>query len=92
MRLKLSSRLILTIVIIQIVVLAVLIWNNQRIYKQSHVERQELTYSAELAYLVETISIGMIYADRAMLSENLQDLQARSDFGYAVSLIARGEF
>lgn len=84
MKLKLSSRLILTMVVIQIIVLAILTWNNHRVFKQTHIERQELSYISEQKHLAETIYIGLVYADRAMLSEQLDFLKVRSDFHYAV--------
>jgi len=84
MNLKLSSRLVITMVVIQAIVLTILVWNNQRIFKQTHVERQGQSYIVEQDHLVETVSIGLMYADRAMLAENLLHLKARTDFGYAV--------
>ena len=84
MKLKLSSRLLITMVVIQAIVLTILVWNNQRIFKQSHVEQQEQSYIIEQNHLIETVSIGLIYADRAMLAENLLHLKARSDFGYVI--------
>ena len=84
MKLKLSTRLIITMVIIQAIVLIILFWNNLRTFEQTHTERQELTYITEQGYLVQTLSLGLIYADRAMLNESLLHLKARSDFDYAV--------
>ena len=71
-------------VVIQTIVLTILIWNNQRIFKQTHTEQQELSYIAEQRYLLETVSLGLLYSDRAMLSEILLYLKSRPDFGYAV--------
>ena len=84
MKLKLSTRLVITIVVIQAVVLSVLFWNNQQTFKHSHIEQQELSYLAEQEHLQKTLSLGLIYADRAMLSESILHLKARSDFDYAV--------
>lgn len=71
-------------VVIQTIGLIILFWNNLLTFKQTHTERQELSYIAEQDHLSETMSIGLIYADRAMLEENLIHLKARPDFGYAV--------
>ena len=71
MKLKLSTRLVITIVVIQAVVLSVLFWNNQQTFKHSHIEQQELSYLAEQEHLQKTLSLGLIYADRAMLSESI---------------------
>lgn len=84
MKLKLSSRLVITMVVIQIIVLTTLIWNNQRVFKKTHAEQQELAYTTEQKHLIETVSLGLLYSDRAMLSEILLHLQERPDFSYAV--------
>ncbi len=84
MRLQLSTRLLLTIVFIQLGMATVLVWNNSRIIQQNHVAQLEQYYLSEEAQLEHTIAIGLLYQDRAMLAESIDHLRSRSDVDYVV--------
>jgi len=84
LKMQLSSRLVITMVIIQAIMLATLVWNSGRIIKDTHIEQLERTNATELEHMLETVSIGLIYADRAMLAESLSHMESRDDFSYAI--------
>ncbi len=81
---KLSSRLVITTILIHAIMLAILVWNGGRIIKENQAEQLERTYADGLEYLTETVSIGLVYADRAMLRENISQMESREDFSYAI--------
>ncbi len=76
--------MVVTTVVIQISMLAILVWNSGRIIKESHIEQLERTYAEGLEYLSKTVSIGLLFADRAMLAESLSHMESREDFSYAI--------
>jgi diguanylate cyclase (GGDEF)-like protein/PAS domain S-box-containing protein len=83
-RLTLSSRLLLTSIALQTLMLALLVWNNGRIIKGSNLGQLERFYIDEQAHLTNSISTGLLYHDRATLAEGLSHLKSRNDFSYAI--------
>jgi diguanylate cyclase (GGDEF)-like protein/PAS domain S-box-containing protein len=76
--------LILVIVIIQLIMMTLLIWNNSRIIQSSQLAQTEQFYLNEFNHLAKSLNIGLLYYDRAILAETLQDLESRADFEFAV--------
>ena len=71
MKLRLSTRLIFGVVLIEIVMLSILVWNSVRLISSSHAERMEYQVSQDAGLLANTLAPGLAAADRAVLIDVL---------------------
>ena len=75
MRLRLSTRLILGVVLIEVVMLSVLVWNSVRLISDSHAELLENSTQSETRIIANTIAPGLVANDIALVNDSLLLLQ-----------------
>lgn len=83
MRITFSTRLILSVVIIQILILGLLIWNSVRLINESHTEILKSTSREQSVLLASAISPGLIAYDHAMMEDILLLLEEQHNLLYA---------
>lgn len=83
MRLRLSTRLILSVTLIQIAMCALLVWNSVRLIDASHGKLLEHSAQAETRLLAATLAPALIADDRALLQDSLALLDSHPEFAYA---------
>lgn len=71
MQVRLSTRLILGVVLIEIVMLSILVWNSVRLISSSHAERMEYQVRQDSQLLANTLAPGLAASDRAVLLDVL---------------------
>ncbi|EIJ43581.1 PAS domain S-box/diguanylate cyclase (GGDEF) domain-containing protein [Beggiatoa alba B18LD] len=86
MYLKLSTRLILGVVIIEIVMLSLLVWNSVRLINSSHSALLEQSIHRETDLLAYALATGLAYQDRETLQDVLQLVKSSSNLVYVVVL------
>jgi len=69
MRIKLSTRLILLIVALQILMLFLLVWNSSRLTTDNHVEMYESMLKSENHLLSKALVPGLVYNDTVVLQD-----------------------
>jgi diguanylate cyclase (GGDEF)-like protein/PAS domain S-box-containing protein len=82
MRLRLSSRFILSIVLIEAVMLSLLVWNSVRLISSSHAELLEQYVREQSALLALSLQPGLASRDRALLQDALSLLENNPDIIY----------
>ena len=85
-RLSLSTRLILSVVLIQAIMLFVLIWNSVRLINSSHAQLLERSTREESSLLANSVAPGLAANDRALLLDSLALLKDEHDLVYAAVL------
>jgi PAS domain S-box-containing protein len=75
MRLRLSTRLILGVVIIEAVMLSVLVWNSVRLISSSHAELLESTTKEHALLIATNLAPGLLANDVAMVNDSLTLLE-----------------
>ncbi|AUI68787.1 bifunctional diguanylate cyclase/phosphodiesterase [Beggiatoa leptomitoformis] len=91
MRLKLSTRLILGVVIIEIFMLSLLVWNSVRLINSSHAELLEQSVRRETDLLAYSLAIGLAYQDRATLQDVLHLLENAQNLVYVIVFNWQGQ-
>lgn len=82
MRNRLSTRLILSVILIEIVMLSLLVWNSVRLIGSSHAAVLETSIKEE-GLLIESLLIpGLLADDRALISDSLQLLKDKRGLVY----------
>ena len=71
MRLRLSTRLILSVVFIEIIMLSILVWNSVRLISSSHAELLKSSISAETLLIANNLAPGLISNDIALINDSL---------------------
>ena len=87
-KLPLSSRLILSVIFVQGIMLAALVWNSVRLINDSHSHIVEDFIEEHSQLLSYALSPGLIAHDRALLIDTLQLLKKRHLLDYVVVLDA----
>lgn len=90
MRLRLSTRLVFSVVLIEMVMLSVLVWNSVRLIGSSHAQVLEEHLSEEVTLLANLLAPGLAADDRAVLHDALSLLAEEKKIVYALVLDSRG--
>lgn len=91
MRFRLSTRLILGVVLIEAVMLGALVWNSVRLIGSSHAELLERSTREESILLANSLAPGLAASDRAVLLDVLSLLKDKQNLRYAVVHNRAGE-
>ncbi|HEC18231.1 MAG TPA: EAL domain-containing protein [Gammaproteobacteria bacterium] len=91
MRIRLSTRLILLIVALQVLMLFLLVWNSNRLMTDSHIRMYEDMMRSESQLLAKALVPGMLYTQSADLQKIFDQLGAQHKMVYAVLSDANGE-
>lgn len=83
MRLRLSTRLILSVGLIQIAMCSLLVWNSVRLIDASHGELLEHAARAETELLAASLAPALLTDDRALLRDALALNESHPEFAYA---------
>ena len=75
MRMRLSTRLILGVVVIEAVMLTILVWNSVRLISSSHGELLESAAQNETRLISNTLAPGLLSNDIALLNDSLSLLR-----------------
>jgi len=83
-RTRLSTRLILSVVLIEAVMLTVLVWNSVRLISSSHSELLEQATGEEIALLANALAPGLAANDRAMLLDVMSLIKDKKNLSYVM--------
>jgi len=83
MRISFSFRLIASVVIIEVIMLVILVWNNIRLTNQSYTELLESSSRDQSALLASAIAPGLVAYDHALIDDALSLLKEKHDLLYA---------
>lgn len=84
MRIRLSTRLILSVVLIEAVMLTTLVWNSVRLIGSSHAEVLQHHLNEEANLLANLLAPGLAVNDRAILVDALSLVEKEEQIVYAV--------
>lgn len=91
MKIRLSTKLILSLIAIEAAMLFLLVWNSVRIINNSHTQILEQTIQEETELLANALSPGLAAQDRALLNDTLSLLKKNHDYVYALVYDYNGE-
>lgn len=80
----LIRKLLLGIVLIEVMMLSILVYNSVRLLNSTHAELFERTINEEAALLSSLLVSGLSVLDRALVNENLQLFSKQANVKYAV--------
>lgn len=83
MRIRLSTKLIASVLLIEVVMLSVLVWNSVRLIGSSHAEVLERHIRDQITLLSNLLAPGLAASDRAILHDSLSLLQRQQRIVYA---------
>jgi diguanylate cyclase (GGDEF)-like protein/PAS domain S-box-containing protein len=83
MRIRLSTRLILLIVLLQVLMLFLLVWNSSRMMADSHAEMFEDMLHSENDLLAKALTPGLVYNDNRVLQNAFHQLVTQDKLVYA---------
>jgi len=83
MRLRLSTRLIVGVVLIEAALLTLLVWNSVRLINSSHAALLEQSTRQQTLLLANSLATGLAFDDRATLQDALSLLQNKKNLVYA---------
>jgi diguanylate cyclase (GGDEF)-like protein/PAS domain S-box-containing protein len=84
MAMRLSSRLILAVVVIEAVMLSLLVWNSVRLISSSHAKLLEQSTREQTLLLANSLAPGLAFDDRATLEDVLSLLKDKQNLVYAI--------
>ncbi|MEJ2439419.1 MAG: EAL domain-containing protein [Gammaproteobacteria bacterium] len=90
MRIRLSSRLILSVVLIEAVMLTTLVWNSVRLISSSHAEVLQHHFREEANLLANLLAPGLAVSDRAILLDALSLAKREGNIVYVQVVNTRG--
>lgn len=90
MKKSLTLTLLLGVVVIEVTMLSLLVWNSVRLIHSSHAEIFQRTVQEESWLLSNLLVNGLTVRDRAILNDNLQPLKDNKNFVYAAVYDRRG--
>lgn len=90
-KLRLSTRIIVAVVIIQALVLAAIIWNNIRLINASHKDLLQQSVAAETKLLSNSLAPGLAVNDRATLEDVLSMLTDKHNLAYIQVFNTKGD-
>ena len=79
---RLSTRLILSVVLIEVVMLSLLVWNSVRLIGSSHAAILETSIKEEGLLIESLLTPGLLASDRALISDSLQLLKDKRGLVY----------
>lgn len=82
MRLRLSTRIILSVVLIEVVMLSILVWNSVRLIGSSHAELLENSIEEEGVLIVNLLAPGLMANDHALIEDSLSLLKNKRGLVY----------
>jgi len=91
LKLRLSTRLVLTLAVIQTLVLLAIAWNSIHLINVSHTELFQNSISAETKLLSSSLAPGLAVNDRAILGDVLSLLANNKHFAYVNVYNSKGE-
>jgi len=80
----LTLKLLLGIVLIEVLMLSILVYNSVRLLSSTHAELFEQTVNDEVTLMSSLLVGGLTSMDRALIHENLQLLSKQSNVKYAL--------
>ena len=83
MRVRLSTRLIMGVLLIEAVMLSLLVWNSVRLISSSHAERLQDQTQEQTALLANLLAPGLASSDRAILLDSLSLISNQAHIVYA---------
>ena len=84
MRIRLSSRLVVSILLIEALMLSALVWNSVRLISSSHAEVLEHHLSEKVVLLSNLLAPGLAVSDRAILHDSLSLVAREESIVYLV--------
>ena len=84
MKIKLSTKLTLSIVAVEAAMLFILVWNNIKVINSSYTQIFEATIKQETELLANALSPGLATQDIALLKDTLSLLKENKNFSYAI--------
>ena len=84
MKIKLSTKLTLSIVAVEAAMLFILVWNNIKVINSSYTQIFETTIKQETELLANALSPGLATQDIALLKDTLSLLKENKNFSYAI--------
>jgi diguanylate cyclase (GGDEF)-like protein/PAS domain S-box-containing protein len=91
LRLRLSTRIIISLVAIQALMLFAITWNSVRLINSSHADLLKESVDAETKLLVNSLAPGLAVNDRAILEDVLSLLIANRHYIYIIVHNVAGE-
>lgn len=79
MRVSLTVRMVLSVVVIQIVMLGVMLWNSLRIINDNYMELLEVSIYEKSNLMSAALAPGIVTYDRAMIADVLQMIKENHD-------------
>lgn len=83
-RMRVSSRLIFGVILIEAAMLSILVWNSVRLIRSSHAELLEQSTREQSLLLANSLAPGLATYDRALLHDVLYLLRDKRNLDYAV--------
>ncbi len=83
MKLRLSSKLVLSIVVIEAVMLSVLVWNSVRLISTSHGDVLTYNLNSEASLLANLLAPGLAVEDGAIVDDALSLIKNNKNITYA---------
>ncbi len=90
-KLRLSTRIILSLIAIQVLMLFVITWNSVRLISTSHADLLKQSVNAETKLLVNSLAPGLAVNDRAILEDVLSMLVSNQHYVYIIVYNMKGE-
>ena len=84
MKTRLSTRLVVSVILIEAVMLTVLVWNSVRLISSSHAEVLQHNISEKVLLLANLLAPGLAVDDRAILFDSLSLVGEEKNIIYAV--------
>ena len=84
MRIRLSTRLILFVVLLQVVMFCLLVWNAERVIGENHSTIFESAINNESQFLAKLLTPGLIHNDAASLQDVLGQFKEHNNLIQAV--------
>lgn len=84
MKIRLSTRLVISVLLIEAVMLTVLVWNSVRLIGSSHGEVLQHHVAEEALLLANLLAPGLAVNDRAILLDNLSLVSSQKNIVYVV--------
>ncbi len=83
MKIRLSTKLILSVVAVEAAMLSLLVWNSVRIINTSYTEYIQRSIEQETELIANALSPGLAAHDRALLTDTLSLLNKNKSYVYA---------
>ena len=91
MRIRLSTRLVVTITVIQLLVIVALVWNSIRLLQESQAQLISEFVASEVSLLNNTLAPGLAINDRAVVQDVVSLLKQKNNLQYMVVFNDQGD-